>query len=516
MLMETRARRRRDCRRFPVAGVATALLSAAALSLRLIATAAQTTAADKAVLWTWRAKARYLDMTKNKAIAEADSHICWCTHDRGTDCPLSGYGEPSGNGWSACWSCCDCGFDDRPCDYYRETHSTNAPCGQMRNQMGFWAWNTALCTWSGLSCSAAGRVSSINLCQNRIVDTAVPPEFSALTALEHLQMQGRCSSECPVTAFYQSISYETRSEFVCERHCDVKNTLKGPLPVEWSTLSNLKTLSLFDNSVEGTLPASWSLLIAIQELHLQNLNLNGVLPSAWSTLTKLEILNLGSNNLGGGLPPTWSKLVSLRQLLLGKNALTGPLPECWSALSNLQHLDMPENSLSSSLPGAWEALGRADSGALTYMNLHSNKLSGSLPEKWSEMTRLKELHAGSNRFTGTLPVQWSALKTVTLMISKNFLVGTVHPLISVFYQPEFEPQFRQPPSPPPAPPSPPSPPSPPPSPPSPPLAPAPPAPRYELVSLVPACSAATMQESRITCCLLSSMYQVSHSRTDFI
>lgn len=55
-------------------------------------------------------------------------------------------------------------------------------------------------------------------------------------------MQGRCSSECPVTAFYQSISYETRSEFVCERHCDVKNTLKGPLPVEWSTLSNLKTL----------------------------------------------------------------------------------------------------------------------------------------------------------------------------------------------------------------------------------------------------------------------------------
>lgn len=118
---------------------------------------------DKAVLWTWRAKARYLDMTKNKAIAEADSHICWCTHDRGTDCPLSGYGEPSGNGWSACWSCCDCGFDDRPCDYYRETHSTNAPCGQMRNQMGFWAWNTALCTWSGLSCSAAGRVSSMSV-----------------------------------------------------------------------------------------------------------------------------------------------------------------------------------------------------------------------------------------------------------------------------------------------------------------------------------------------------------------
>ena len=126
--------------------------------------------------------------------------------------------------------------------------------------------------------------------------------------------------------------------------------MTGPLPVEWSCLSNLVQLRLDENSLTGLLPAEWSHLSKLKLLELEGNNLTGPLPAEWGRLSLLRHLRLTSNSLSGPLPPAWGRLSKLEVLHLSGNRLSGPLPTEWSRLSKLEGLWLTGNSLTGPLP----------------------------------------------------------------------------------------------------------------------------------------------------------------------
>ncbi len=82
---------------------------------------------------------------------------------------------------------------------------------------------TSLAQWYGVSTDEAGRVTAIDLSDNRLAG-ALPPRIGNLVHLEELDLSG--------------------------------NELSGPIPPEMSNLSSLSTLYLAGNKLTGCIPAS--------------------------------------------------------------------------------------------------------------------------------------------------------------------------------------------------------------------------------------------------------------------
>ena len=81
-----------------------------------------------------------------------------------------------------------------------------------------------------------------------------------------------------------------------------ENRLRGTLPSELGSLSNLESLSLLDNGLRGTLPSELGSLSNLQHLILSKNSLRGTLPSELGDLSNLQWLWLEENSLRGTLP----------------------------------------------------------------------------------------------------------------------------------------------------------------------------------------------------------------------
>ena len=78
--------------------------------------------------------------------------------------------------------------------------------------------------------------------------------------------------------------------------------------------------------------------------------MKGAIPSQISTLTQLDNLELQGNSLNGQIPSALSSLTALTILWLHYNELTGSLPTQLTALKKLSSLFFNNNRLSSSIP----------------------------------------------------------------------------------------------------------------------------------------------------------------------
>jgi hypothetical protein len=118
--------------------------------------------------------------------------------------------------------------------------------GQAALEAGGWVKDVRFCTWSGVRCNGAGRVSSLQL-SFPAVPASLPAQFTNLTALESLEIVG--NGDSPAGSFPTNFNALTK---LTSLH--LEDTALGALP---NTLQSLTSLTLVRNVQLGSsLPPS--------------------------------------------------------------------------------------------------------------------------------------------------------------------------------------------------------------------------------------------------------------------
>ena len=199
------------------------------------------------------------------------------------------------------------------------------------------------------------------------------------------------------------------------------NQLKGGIPAELGSLSNLSSLWLYDNQLSGGIPSELGDLSNLTQLYLSSNQLSGGIPSELGDLSNLSSLWLYDNQLSGGIPSELGDLSNLRHLLLNHNQLSGEIPSELGDLSNLGHLNLNHNRLSGEIPSE---LG--DLSILTSLWLHDNQLSGEIPSELGDLSILSSLWLHDNQLSGEIPSELGDLSNLTsLWLNGNRLSGCV-------------------------------------------------------------------------------------------
>ena len=133
-----------------------------------------------------------------------------------------------------------------------------------------------------------------------------------------------------------------------------ENRLRGEIPPELGSLSELKILDLSWNRLGGVIPPELGDLPKLQLLDLSRNVLKGGIPQDFGNLSRLEVLNLRLNGLYGWVPPDLGNLTNLKKLGLGKNRLIGSFPLEMRNLQSLTYLDIGLTSLIGCVPGSWK------------------------------------------------------------------------------------------------------------------------------------------------------------------
>jgi hypothetical protein len=115
------------------------------------------------------------------------------------------------------------------------------------------------------------------------------------------------------------------------------NQVKGTIPLELKSLSNMVLLDLSNNQLSGTIPAPLCRMFQITYFHLQSNLLTGTIPTNIGMMEGAYEIHLEENDLKGGIPSSISKLSNLRALDLGNNELGGSIPDL-SGLVGLSEL----------------------------------------------------------------------------------------------------------------------------------------------------------------------------------
>jgi len=140
------------------------------------------------------------------------------------------------------------------------------------------------------------------------------------------------------------------------------NGLRGPFPLNLSSLSALATLNLRQNELTGYLHEGLEGLMSPRSMDLADNKLIGEIPSTIGNLTNLYQLRLDHNKLHGLIPTSMGNLTQLNELALSNNALLGEIPTSFTNITNLGdgRLDISYNALSTSDPDLRAFLIRKD------------------------------------------------------------------------------------------------------------------------------------------------------------
>uniref|UniRef100_A0A7S4SGL3 Leucine-rich repeat-containing N-terminal plant-type domain-containing protein n=1 Tax=Ditylum brightwellii TaxID=49249 RepID=A0A7S4SGL3_9STRA len=211
------------------------------------------------------------------------------------------------------------------------------------------------CSWTGVTCDAAGDVIKIEL-QNSQLTGEVPSEIHYFApTLEHVDFS--------------------------------ENNIVGSIPDGLYSLRKLTNLYLHNTTLTGTLSPKVSNWAELNNLYLGNNELIGEVPKEITMLRKLRFLILHANKFNGNIPSSFNEMKSLFYLDLSYNDLTGGLPESLSGCTKLRHAYLDHNKLSGPIPSSY---GRLGGDWIIDLTMDSNQLTGGLPSKWGDKKKLRE------------------------------------------------------------------------------------------------------------------------------
>ena len=104
------------------------------------------------------------------------------------------------------------------------------------------------------------------------------------------------------------------------------NNLKGQLPLEFTNLKNLYSLTLGQNQLSGEIPKELGNLKKLEWLTLFQNQLSGEIPKELGNLKKVKYFNLAYNELTGSIPPELGNLHNVEELQVYYNNLSGQIP----------------------------------------------------------------------------------------------------------------------------------------------------------------------------------------------
>ncbi len=151
-------------------------------------------------------------------------------------------------------------------------NSTGGPTWTTKNGWSSNATNCNVCTWTGVVCNAAGRVTALNLGFNNLTGT-IPNTITQLSFLTKLNLYSN-------------------------------NLATGPLPTFLNSLPLLEYVDLGDNNYTGTIPATYGSVANLRTLYLDNNTLTGTLPTALVN-APIVVMWLNNNNLSGCIPSNY-------------------------------------------------------------------------------------------------------------------------------------------------------------------------------------------------------------------
>eukprot|EP00752_Nemacystus_decipiens_P014355 g12771.t2 len=253
-----------------------------------------------------------------------------------------------------------------------------------------WDTDVALSLWYKVTVNDQDRVVKLYLARNHLRGS-IPNELVTLSELRELEL--------------------------------AHNQLTGPIPAELGNLSALKKLSLANNQLSGPIPPELGKLAALEGLSLSNNQLTGSIPPQLGQLGALRHLDLSNNKLDGSIPPELGKLAALQILSLSDNQLTGHIPQQLGNLSALGDLNLSWNKLNGATPPEVGNLV-----ALQTLKLEWNRLSGSIPPELGKLAALQRLSLSNNQLTGRIPEELGKLTALRkLFLSGNQLSGAIPP-----------------------------------------------------------------------------------------
>jgi len=224
------------------------------------------------------------------------------------------------------------------------------------------------CSWTGVTCDAAGDVTKIDL-QNSRLTGEIPSEIQYFApTLEHVDFS--------------------------------ENDIVGSIPDGLYSLRKLINLYLHNTTLTGALSPKVSNWAELNNLYLGNNELIGEVPKEITMLRKLRFLILHANKFNGNIPSSFNEMKSLFYLDLSYNDLTGVLPESLSGCTKLRHAYLDHNKLSGPIPSSY---GRLGGDWIIDLTMDSNQLTGGLPSKWGDKKKLLTLKVQNNNLRWEIP-----------------------------------------------------------------------------------------------------------------
>ena len=276
-----------------------------------------------------------------------------------------------------------------------------------------WSADLAIGNWEGVTVSGTPpRVITLDLPFRQLKGT-IPDDLGSLTNLTDLSLgYNELNGEIPA-----ELGGLTNLTDLSLGH----NQLSGEIPAEMGSLTNLLRLRLWGNQLSGEIPAELGGLTNLRGLGLNDNQLSGEIPAELGGLTNLTDLSLGHNQLSGEIPVEMGSLTNLLRLRLWGNQLSGEIPSELGSLTNLDQLYLYSNQLSGEIPAELGSLTN-----LTSLGLSANQLSGEIPAELDGLTNLTDLSLNANQLSGEIPSELGSLTNLTeLHLHYNQLSGEI-------------------------------------------------------------------------------------------
>ncbi|WP_380589124.1 T9SS type A sorting domain-containing protein [Saccharicrinis sp. FJH65] len=156
----------------------------------------------------------------------------------------------------------------------------------------------------------------------------------------------------------------------------------------------VKAINLSGNNLKGVLPDEIYTLTDLRYIYISFNQVSGALKDGIGNLNMLEVLWASNNQMSGHIPAGIGSTDSLKTLYLNDNQFDGSVPETMGTLHKLENINLSKNSFSGAIP---HSIGNLLN--LKYLILNDNGFTDSVPDELANLSKLRTLKLDNNYFT---------------------------------------------------------------------------------------------------------------------